>query len=502
MLVALVLFAVAFFWLTGMENPNVRYRLGSVLPGNARKTSKSLLTPQNLAPSSTLLLSPGNDQLKQISQHYQNLAMDLLPSLVSIQAIPEDEDPKHGGEQALLERFASHGLLPCQSGGGAFIDGNGTILTSFQVLLGSSNWMVQTSDGATYAAVLVGVDPATDIAILRIPRHGTKPVHWSAAGELNFGQPVLFTGVSAEEGPRIFSALISSALQNSLGPQRSLYLEYHLLDRSFHDAQPGWLAVDFESAVVGMVSPLDTSSNVQTGQCPILPSGLLQSVSDRLLTHAAPARGSFLGVMAQELSSTLAKALGVNAGEGVLVADVLPGSPAAQAGLQSGDVVLSFAGHPVSGHLELRQMAAQMAVGARVPLQILRGGKKLKMEAVLQQNPDGFEALVSEWLKRHGTPDSPAAPGALLQALTMAEAKRNAPGDPGAGHLMITAIDAGGFTPSSTLLPGEYVLEIDGQKVDTLKDFQNAVTRTAGARRVLLRVQSEERTRFVVLEAR
>ena len=506
MILFVLLAGACLLWLTGTQDIADSSKMQSILwvksrqlakpPGKGTETAK--LNPSGANP---LLLGGVNDPLRLLSQRYQSLVNDAMDSLVSIQAYPDPLSKDQEHSRNLLERLASYGIEPCFTGGGFFVDTEGTILTNFQTLLGSNNWIVRTSDGGVYPAALVGVDLATDTALIRIPRKQSRPVRWSYDSGLNFGQPDFLVGLDLTEGPRVLSALVSSVLQSEPGSQGCFYGEYYILDRARNEVQPGWLVVSIESGVVGMVAEVDHLGGFYSTKCAVLPSELIRPVSEKLRANTLLQR-AYLGAMAQELNPQLAGAMGIKPGDGVLISGIVPESPAALAGMQAGDLVTAFGDVRVSSHLELRRLTSRMVVGARVPVEIFRNGAKLKLSVILKEHPGGLNDLMEEWLTAFRQSNQNSVEGSLLKALTVADTPKQAAGSLVQAKLQLVAADSSRFLATSPVNPGEFILEINGEPVDSRKTFEQQIARTHAANTVILRVESGGQARFVALQRR
>ncbi|MDD5261338.1 MAG: PDZ domain-containing protein [Methylacidiphilales bacterium] len=501
--VFLLLAGVGFFWLTGLEDMAGNFKASSVLL-SGRKHKPGTLLSEREAPKPSLnplLLGGVNDPLRLISQRYQSLVAEVLPSIVMIQAYPDQSGKDPDPNRVLLDKFAAYGIEPGFTGGGFFIDENGGILTSFQTLIGSNTWIVETADGGIYPAELEGVDASTDIALIRIPCKQTRPVRWAYDSTLNFGQPVFPVGMDLREGPRVLGALVGTGLQTEPGAQGCFYGEYYFLDRNRADVEPGWPVLSLESGVVGMVAETDHLGGFYSTKCAVLPAEILRPVSEQLKRNPI-LRRAYLGVTGQELTPLLASALGIKAGQGVLVAGVLPDSPAQQAGIQAGDLITRFGDNPVSSHLELRRLASHMAIGARVPVEVMRKSAQIKLSAVLVEHPGSLNNLVEEWINNYHQSTQKVESGSLLKALTVMEIPKASADNPQQGRLIITAVDSSRFLPSSPINPGEFILEINGEAVPSRKAYDDLTSRTETAPTLILRLASGDQARYVALMRR
>ncbi|MDR0532620.1 MAG: S1C family serine protease [Verrucomicrobiales bacterium] len=414
-LILFVLFTIATIaWLTGLESPFSGARTHSVLTHDDKSSRAKNSGTKNDASkpmAASLLLGANVDYSKQSSGKTQAAASSAVPSLVFIEVKKDGEWRNEPAGKKLLGKLAAYGVNARAGGSGFFIDKQGTILTNFSILLGGYTWKVHSADGQDTDAELVGVDPATDLALIRISKAGTLPIRWSGS-QPNFAEALLLLGFDAKNGPRVMDVMTSSGIQESANSDEAVSLKHFLVDYDSLDHCPGWLLSNLEGSVVGVVAHVENPVNEQKRDTVVISTESVQPIIDALqntpLLHRV-----YIGLDSRQLTSALANLIGVKPDKGLLVAQVNSDSPLAMAGLQSGDVIIGLGDIAINSNMQFYQQLAGMAIGAKVPLQIQRGDQRLTLHVVLQEHKSGLQQLVQQWLdlvakKRKETADEAA----------------------------------------------------------------------------------------------
>jgi serine protease Do len=204
---------------------------------------------------------------------------------------------------------------------------------------------------------------------------------------------------------------------------------------------------------------------------------------------------SYLGVRIQELTHALAQSLHISTAEGVLVADVSKGSPAAKAGLKRGDVIVSFNGHPVQDPGQLRNIVAMTTPGTKAPVQVLRDNKKRELSITLGELPKEQTARAGEEPEPQSAPAAPARLGFSVQNLTPDLAQQL--GYDGTDGVVVSQIDPGSRAYEAGVRRGMVIREVNHQEVSNTQEFRQAVSQAERDKRVLLLVQSQQATMYI-----
>jgi serine protease Do len=272
-------------------------------------------------------------------------------------------------------------------GSGVIVGSDGFVVTNFHVVNGASQLAVQLADGRTIRNVrIVGADPATDLAVLKIGISGLVAAPWGDSDKLQVGEPVLAVG-NPYGLARTVTAGIISALDRREATELG-YQEFLQTDAAVNPGNSGGPLVNLQGEVVGINAAI--VGPAYRGISFAIPSRLAQEVYNRLKSDGKMSRG-WLGVAMEELTAREARRLGLNDTSGVLVAAVVPDSPAAAAGLEPQDVIVRWNGRAVTDPFELSRAVARSKAGAVAKVEVIRNGKSQELEVKVAERPTDLE---------------------------------------------------------------------------------------------------------------
>jgi serine protease Do/serine protease DegQ len=275
----------------------------------------------------------------------------------------------------------SRELVQQSLGSGVILDAaKGYILTNNHVISGADDIKVTLTDGKSYKAKVIGTDPQTDLAVIQIQAPDLVALPLADSSELRVGDFVVAIGDPFGLGQSATSGIISGLQRQDL--RQSGVQNYIQTDASINPGNSGGALVNLAGQLVGINSMIYSPSGASAGLGFAIPSDLAAKVMKQLIAHGKVERGS-LGVDAQDLTPRVAAALGIKATQGALITDVLPGSPAAAAGLKPGDLVTRVDGQPVTDAQDLRNAQGLAPVGSTLVLDVDRNGHSLKLDAKL-----------------------------------------------------------------------------------------------------------------------
>ena len=275
----------------------------------------------------------------------------------------------------------SRELVQQSLGSGVIVDASkGYILTNNHVIEGADDIKVTLTDGKSYKAKVIGADPQTDLAVIQIHAPDLVALPLADSSKLRVGDFVVAIGDPFGLGQSATSGIISGLQRQDL--RRSGVQNYIQTDASINPGNSGGALVNLAGQLVGINSMIYSPSGASAGLGFAIPSDLAAKVMKQLIAHGKVERGS-LGVDAQDLTPRIAQALGIKAANGALITDVLPGSPAAAAGLKPGDLVTRVNGDPVTDAQDLRNAQGLAPVGSTMVLSVDRNGHQLKLDAKL-----------------------------------------------------------------------------------------------------------------------
>ena len=267
-----------------------------------------------------------------------------------------------------------HGL-----GSGFIISPDGLILTNAHVVDGAQEVVVKLTDRREFKAKVLGIDKQSDIAVIRIDAKNLPTVQIGDPSRVKVGQPVLAIG-SPYGFDNTATAGIISAKSRSLPDDN--YVPFIQTDVAVNPGNSGGPLFDLNGQVIGINSQIYSQTGGFQGLSFSIPIDVAMKVEQQLVTHGKVTRGR-LGVSVQDLNQALSESFGLKKAEGALVSSVEKGSPADKAGLQAGDVILSFDGHAIDHSVDLPTLVADTAPGSSKPIQVMRGGKVVTMNVTV-----------------------------------------------------------------------------------------------------------------------
>lgn len=384
-------------------------------------------------------------------------------------------------------------------GSGVIVTEDGYILTANHVVDGADEIKVALADNkTTYDAQIVGTDPETDIAVIRVQARGLPALTATDSDHLRVGDVVLAIGNPFGVGQTVTMGIVSAKSRAGIGIVD--YEDFIQTDASINPGNSGGALVDAAGRLVGINTAILSRSGGNQGIGFAVPINLARFVMERLVTDGKVTRG-YLGVMIQPVTPQLAKEFKLPEQTGALVGDVTRNSPAAEAGLKEGDVIIEFNGKKVADSRHLRLLVAQTPPDTKVTLKIIRDGKDQTLTAKLGELPAQGLARGGDrpgGLRRGSRADP--LDGVVVEDLD-ARLRRQFDIPVHVRGAIVTEVDPTSAAAAAGLRPGDVILEINRQPVASADEAVELSERIRGDR-VLLRVWSRQGTRFVVVEAR
>jgi serine protease Do len=286
------------------------------------------------------------------------------------------------------------------SGSGVIVDSTGFIVTNAHVIQGAQRLIVEVPSTPAGKSILaahsrlvgakvVGIDEETDIAVLKIEGTGLPSLPFGDSDELSAGDLVLAFGSPMGLNNSVSLGIVS-AVARQLEPESPMV--YVQTDASVNPGSSGGPLVDVRGRIVGINTMINTRGGGNEGLAFAAPSNIVRTAYEQIRKNGHVKRGD-IGVRAQTLTPTLAAGLSLTQQTGVILADVLPGGPAAKAGLQPGDVVLSINGKPMENGRQLQVTLYRHAVGEAIAVEVLRGGKAIIIPVRVAERQDSFVEL-------------------------------------------------------------------------------------------------------------
>ena len=358
-------------------------------------------------------------------------------------------------------------------GSGFVISADGVVVTNNHVIKDADEVIVNFADGRKLEAEIVGRDPKTDIAVLRVnPEEPLEPLDFAASESLRVGDWVMAIGNPFGLGGTVTVGIISARNRNL---QSGPYDDFLQTDAAINRGNSGGPLFDMQGNVIGINTAIISPSGGSIGIGFAIPSEIATAVISQLLEYGETRRG-WLGVRIQEVSAEVAESFGMSEPKGALIAGVTEDGPAELGGIQAGDVVLEFDGRDVHEMRELPRIVAETAIGKHVPVLVLRDGAEVTLSVdvgQLEENEARAVAVLTE--------EEPALPadddtgisllGMQLKALND---DRRASFEIGADVIgvLVDAVDENGLAAEKRIVPGDVILEVGQREVTTPQDVQ------------------------------
>ncbi|TFH88069.1 Do family serine endopeptidase [Billgrantia azerbaijanica] len=358
-------------------------------------------TPPTLTPSATPKSEPPPRTEPEIRQaaplsrdqgpvSYSAAVEQAAPAVVNVyssrvverEAHPLMSDPFF--RQFFGDELPSQQRLLSSLGSGVIVSADGYVLTNHHVIDGADEIQVALRDGRETLAEVIGTDPESDLAVLRIDLDDLPVIELSDSEEVAIGDVALAIGNPFGVGQTVTMGIVSATGRSHLG--LNAYEDFIQTDAAINPGNSGGALVNAEGALIGINTAIFSRSGGSQGVGFAIPTRLASTILDDLVTQGRVIRG-WLGIEAQEMTPELAASFGLNAPQGVVIAGVVPQGPAARAGLRPGDVLLEVDGRPI---LDARVAMGQIAAiepGAELPLTVVRGGETHSVTLEVGERP-------------------------------------------------------------------------------------------------------------------
>ena len=372
-------------------------------------------------------------------------------------------------------------------GSGFFISGDGYVVTNNHVVANGTSFEVTTDSGKTYQAKVIGTDPQTDLALIKVSASVDFPYVKLAGDVPRIGDWVLPVGNPFGLGGTVTAGIVSARGRDiGEGP----YDDFIQIDAPVNVGNSGGPTFNVKGEVIGVNTAIFSPSGGSVGVAFDIPAETVKFVVRQLKEKGHVTRG-WIGVQIQSVTPTIAEAIGLKNAEGALVAELEPNSPAAKGGIEAGDVITSVNGEAVKDSRDLGRRIAAIAPGTSTKLGIFRNGQ----EKMITVTPGKFPRTSTE-----AKAEEKKAPSeAPVLGLTLAPASAVA----GAGEqgVVITEISPAGPAAESGLQTGDVILDVGRRAVNTPADVRKMVDEalTQSKRAVLLRIKRGDAMRFVAV---
>lgn len=475
----------------------------SMAAWTAPKASSYLMAASNPAIS---VAAPGVPPAVT-STSYAPIVDRVVPAVVTIrvekraQMVPTDQEfpdelfRQFFGEQTprgqqmprrMIPRGIERGL-----GSGVIVTQDGYILTNNHVVDGTDKVQVELPDSRTFSAKVVGTDPATDVAVVKINAMNLPTLTIGDSDAVRVGDQVLAIGNPLNIGETVTAGIISAKGRQTPDDSDG-YQDFLQTDAAINHGNSGGALVNMAGQLIGINSQILSPSDGNIGLGFAIPSNMAKNVMQQLVKNGVVHR-AMLGVHIQGISQDMATAMSLPSTHGALVASVDDGGPAAKAGFKQGDVITQFNGKAVTDSVQLRNEVAATTPGKTVPIEILRNGKSETLHPTLGE----LAPAKGERASRSSNNSESGKYGMSVQPLTpdLAEQVGVARSTQG---VLVASVDPEGIAADSGIQEGDVIAKVNGRAVTTAEGLRSALD-TSNGKPALLLVHRKDATIFLTL---
>ncbi len=378
-------------------------------------------------------------------------------------------------------------------GSGVIVDPSGYIVTNNHVVAKADEIKVLLNDKREFTGKVVGTDPKTDLAVVKINAKNLPTVPWGDSDKLDVGEYVLAIGNPFGLTQTVTMGIVSATGRADVGIAD--YEDFIQTDAAINPGNSGGAMVNARGELVGINTAIFSRSGGYMGIGFAVPANMTRAVMGSLIKSGKVVRG-WLGVSIQQVTPELAKQFGLKEAKGALVSETMENSPAAKAGLQSGDIITALDGKAVDGPSMLRNLVAQIPIGKNVKLDVMRERSMTSVTVAVAEQPKEIAEA----------PEEAGESGAKSGALAGVEARTLTPDilrqlglPPGTAGVVVSGVADGSPAEAAGLQPGDVITEINRQRVAGLADFKRLAGKV-GKKNVLLYVNRQGRKLFIAIK--
>ena len=479
----------------------------------------------NSQPKSSLLAPPVTHSPSDLSLAFREVSQKVLPAVVSIstetrarKVATQDFEGQLGPQQEEMFRRFFGGDLPDGmfqfrgpqqspprqgAGSGFIVHPDGVILTNSHVVEGADRVTVRLSDGREVEAESWNFDPRSDVAVVRIDVDGDLPfLGLGDSDGMEIGDWVLALGNPLNVGTTVTSGIISATGRAPGINEREGYIQ---TDAAINPGNSGGPLVNLHGEVIGINTAISTRSGGYDGIGFAIPSTMVRWVADQLIEEGTVKR-SYLGVRLQAMNNELREQFNLSVGEGALVADVLPNTPARKAKLQPGDVVLKFDGEKISNSEDLVDRVERSKPNKTYEVQVLRGGSRKTVNVHLEQMPEDYTEALKRGLRSRGRGDDEPEETAvnklgieIVEMTSQLSEQLNI--EEGLNGVIVKSVESGSPAAESGLRTGDVIRRVGQREIDSVDEFAQEIKDISLSDGILLHIQRQSGSAFIVVKS-
>lgn len=451
-------------------------------------------TPLYHSPENNIVFANPQAGGGDFGKKFEDAAAQFLPLVVSIlsERVVKATDYARGGSPFPDEFFRRFFGAPPQGqqkeqrerglGSGVIISSDGYIVTNNHVVDGADQITVGIQNEKQYKAKVVGIDPPTDLAVLKIDAENLQFARWGDSEQIKIGQWVIAIGNPFQLMQTVTAGIISAkGRTHVLGGAG--YEDFIQTDAAINPGNSGGALITLDGELIGINSAIYSESGGYMGIGFAIPSKMGKNISAALISEGKVSRG-YLGLGGSDIDENLAKAFKLKGTKGVLVNQIEKGSPAEEAGIREGDVIIDLNGTEVQDYNELRNRVATLSPKTRIPVTIIRDGKQMTMDVTLVERP-------AEETAKTGREEAPEEATTKLgfQVTDLTPELAQQLGYDGQKGIVVTNVENNSAARDAGLMERDLIIEVDKKPIGSASELMRYLSKTKNDV-VLLRVRN------------
>jgi len=439
----------------------------------------------------------GIEVLRQTSKAFTQVAKKAIPAVVSIKVEKSIERGSGFGNSPFGDDFFDRFFGPMRprqqaprkqkqvgQGSGFVISPDGYIMTNNHVVGSAEKITVTFSSGKEYKAELIGTDPDSDVAVIKIDVKDQPVIELADSDALEIGEWVIAVGNPFGLDATVTVGVVSAKGRSGVGITN--YEDFIQTDAAINPGNSGGPLLNLDGKAVGINTAIFSQSGGYMGIGFAIPINMAEAIKDQLIESGKVARG-YLGVemSPKEMTPELAKLFGLEEENGVIITKVLEDSPAEKAGLKADDVIVKLNGKEVDNYLTFRNSIAFIAPGTEIVLTIYRNGKEKEMEVEIGSQAESVLGIANKW-------------GLQVQNLTKDTAKQF--GYEVDDGVIVSKVTDDGAADSAGVRPGMLILNINRKRIGSVDEFNDTMKKLGEAKKVYMLVRHDSYAEYVLLK--
>ncbi len=444
--------------------------------------------------------NPAVKQLQTFSEGFAVISEAVTPTVVTIFSTKTEKVQQFKFNDPLFDRFFNPRQMPQERksqglGSGVVVKSDGTILTNNHVVEGADDLQVKLSDGRTFTAEVIGRDPKSDVAVIKIDAENLPSISLGDSDKMRVGEWVLAIGNPFSENLNhtVTQGIVSGIGRSEVGI--TAYDNFIQTDAAINPGNSGGALVNLKGQLIGINTAILSRGGGFAGVGFAIPINQAKEVMDDLISQGKVVRG-WLGVTIQNVTPELKEAMGLEVDKGILVSSVLANGPSEKAGLESGDVIIELDGKDVEELNSLRNKIAGKDPGDVVKLKVIRDGKNKTVKVKLGELPED----IAEWQRTKGksSGNSEDLFGMKVKPFNENFAKKFGL-DKSEKGVIVTLVHPNSSIFSAGIREGDLIQKIGKQKIESLKDFKKATENISKDSPVAFYIKRESGSLFLAV---